>query len=165
MFPVYKYKQSSVFASKIGREGKRMRNSMSTVGGVITHSVGSINKLGGIQPFKQLSPNGGLEPGQPREEDEEEYYDEDDDDGRTPGPGSYFNPQTSTTFKQKNVPEKHQFFGSTVERFNRNGKQVEQMPGPGTYTNSIAERNRAQSAQQQPVAPFLSTNVRFMDNQ
>lgn len=63
MFPVYKYKQSSMFASKIDRDGKRMRNSMSTVGGVITHSVSnakSIGLLNGIQPFK--SPSGGLEP-------------------------------------------------------------------------------------------------------
>ena len=32
---------------------------------------------------------------------EDDYYDEDDDDGRTPGPGSYFNPKTSTTFTAK----------------------------------------------------------------
>lgn len=39
------------------------------------------------------------------------------------------------------------------------------MPGPGAYTGASPERHRAQSAQQQPVAPFMSTNVRFMDNQ
>jgi hypothetical protein len=41
-----------------------------------------------------------LSPGNREDDDDEDYYDE-DDDGVTPGPGSYFNPQTSTTFKVK----------------------------------------------------------------
>jgi hypothetical protein len=65
-------------------------------------------------------------------EEDEDYYEE-DDDGTTPGPGAYFNPQNSTTFKAKKVPERLQFFGSTVERFNRNTKQAETVPGPGSY--------------------------------
>lgn len=37
----------------------------------------------------------------------DDYYDdEEEEDGRTPGPGSYFNPHTSTTFKVKPVPER-----------------------------------------------------------
>lgn len=82
----------------------------------------------------------------------------------TPGPGSYFNPATSTTFKVKKVPERLQFFGSTVERFNKGtAKLVEALPGPGTYLNQ--ERARAHSAQQMVAAPFLSTNIRFADAQ
>jgi len=71
-----------------------MRNSLQTLGGVITHSYNGKNKsvnIGqGIQPLNALSPQGGLEPGHMAEE-EEDYYEE-EDDGRTPGPGQYFNP-------------------------------------------------------------------------
>jgi hypothetical protein len=48
---------------------------------------------------------------------DDDYYEDDDDDGTTPGPGQYWNPKASTTFKPKHVPERLQFFGSTVERF------------------------------------------------
>lgn len=65
------------------------------------------------------------------EDDEDEYYEEEAEDGTTPGPGAYFNPTTATTFKPKKVPERLQFFGSTVERFNRNVKPGESVPGPG----------------------------------
>ena len=58
LFPIYKYKQSSVFASKVDRQGQRMRNSLQTLGGAITHSFGVPGKnkslLQGIQPM--LSP-------------------------------------------------------------------------------------------------------------
>ena len=37
---------------------------------------------------------------------DDDYYEDDEDDGMAPGPGSYFNPHTSTTFKVKNVPER-----------------------------------------------------------
>lgn len=37
---------------------------------------------------------------------DDDYYDEDDDEGPTPGPGAYWNPQSSTTFKVKSVPER-----------------------------------------------------------
>lgn len=50
-------------------------------------------------------------------DNDDDYYDDEEDEGQTPGPGQYFNHHTSTTFKIKNVPERLQFFGSTVERF------------------------------------------------
>ena len=67
---------------------------------------------------------------------EDDYYEEDDDEGTTPGPGAYWNPTKSTTFKVKQVPERLQFFGSTVERFNDNSKvrQPHNNLGPGSYS-------------------------------
>ena len=40
VFPLYKYKQSSAFASKVDRQGRRMRSSLSGIGGAITHNIG-----------------------------------------------------------------------------------------------------------------------------
>lgn len=75
-----------------------------------------------------------------------DMYEDDDDDGQTPGPGAYYNPHRSTTFKVKDVPERLQFFGSTVERFsntttNNLGKEGGAIGGatnlgPGTYNIS-----------------------------
>lgn len=42
---------------------------------------------------------------------------EDDDDEEPPGPGSYYNPKTMSSFNIRKVPERLQFFGSTVDRF------------------------------------------------
>ena len=53
---------------------------------------------------------------------DDDYYEDEEDDGNTPGPGSYYNPKQSTTFKVKDVPERLQFFGSTVERFDEKQK-------------------------------------------
>lgn len=70
---------------------------------------------------------------------DEDLYEDEDDEGMTPGPGAYFNPQQSTTFKVKPVPERMQFFGSTVERFNQNLiKKGNLTVGPGTYTVSTS---------------------------
>lgn len=44
LFPIYKYKQSSAFASKVDRQGQRMRNSLQNLGGAITHSFGAQGK-------------------------------------------------------------------------------------------------------------------------
>jgi len=74
MLPIYKYEQSSMFASKIDRDGRCMLNSMTTVGGAITHSVDStknINLLHGVHPFK--SPSGGFEP-DTQEDEEDDYF-------------------------------------------------------------------------------------------
>jgi Sperm-tail PG-rich repeat len=142
VFPLYKYKQSSAFASKVDRTGRRMRNSLTGIGGAITHSgaIGKSSKTtsalgGGIKSFNPLSPQGAkTETRATEKDDDEDYYEEEVDDGTTPGPGQYFNNQSSTTFKPKRVPERLQFFGSTVERFNRNAKQLESVPGPGAYS-------------------------------
>ena len=74
-----------------------------------------------------------------QEGDDDDYYEE-EDDGMTPGPGAYFNTRITTTFKVTKVPERLQFFGSTVERFNRNTKTLETAPGPGAYTVELAAR-------------------------
>jgi hypothetical protein len=82
-----------MFASKVDRvTGKPLRNAHSELG----HSKKG-RTAAGIKSTNPLSPTQGS---LPDEEDEDEYYDE-EDDGITPGPGSYFNPQTSTTFKTK----------------------------------------------------------------
>lgn len=128
-----------------------------------THST-QLGKGKTAQGIKSSNP---LSPGAHDDDDDEDYYEE-EEDGVTPGPGSYFNPQTSTTFKVKSVPERLQFFGSTVERFNRQAKKTESLPGPGAYTVGSAttfNNNRSQSATNHGLqAPFLSTNVRFMDD-
>ena len=103
-----------------------MRNTHSDMG--TTHST-QLGKGKTAQGIKSTNP---LSPGNRDDDDDEEYYDE-EDDGVTPGPGSYLNPQNSTTFKVRQVPERLQFFGSTVERFNRHTRQTETIPGPGTY--------------------------------
>ena len=94
IFPIYKYKPSSVFVSKVAREThKGLRSS--------THMSGF-----GLPPKPHTAAS----------QQDDDYYDEDDED-QPPGPGSYYNPHQSTTFKVKSVPERLQFFGSTVERF------------------------------------------------
>jgi hypothetical protein len=42
---------------------------------------------------------------------------EDEEDEIPPGPGSYYNPKTMSSFNIRKVPERLQFFGSTVDRF------------------------------------------------
>jgi len=42
---------------------------------------------------------------------------EDEEEEGQPGPGAYFNPKTQSSFKTGKVPERLQFFGSTVDRF------------------------------------------------
>ena len=37
---------------------------------------------------------------------DDDIYEDDDDEAQPPGPGAYFNPQLSTTFKVKPVPER-----------------------------------------------------------
>lgn len=61
---------------------------------------------------------------------------EDDEDDIMPGPGAYYNPKQQSSFKTGKIPERLQFFGSTVERFNE-GKPGTTEPatvGPGSYS-------------------------------
>jgi hypothetical protein len=58
---------------------------------------------------------------------------EDEDDGDLPGPGAYYNPHTMTSFKTGKIPERLQFFGSTVDRFSAQKKE-QSLVGPGSYT-------------------------------
>ena len=59
---------------------------------------------------------------------------EDDDDEIMPGPGTYYNPNQHTCFKTGKIPEKLQFFGSTVDRFGDQKSQKKQGLGPGSYS-------------------------------
>ena len=129
-----------MFASKVDRVGRKMRNSFND--NMTTGNVKVKSKLvsAGVKSQHALSPQYENPNGEMMDDDE--YYDE-DDDGTTPGPGSYFNPQSSTTFKVKQVPERLQFFGSTVERFNRNTRQLDVVPGPGAYTVTTTSALRA----------------------
>ena len=60
----------------------------------------------------------------------------DDEEVEPPGPGAYYNPSTMTSFKTGKRPERLQFFGSTVDRFNP-AKSTMKNPlnnvGPGSY--------------------------------
>ena len=57
------------------------------------------------------------------------------DQADPPGPGAYYNDRMNTGFHTKLRDEKHQFFGSTVERFNEKLRNeiASQKVGPGTY--------------------------------
>lgn len=63
---------------------------------------------------------------------------EDDDDDVQPGPGSYYNPHIMSSFKNSKVPERLQFFGSTVDRFGNTKPSTADSSnlGPGSYTVS-----------------------------
>jgi hypothetical protein len=95
---------------------------------------------------------------------DEDYYDEDDED-YAPGPGSYYNPHQSTTFKVKQVPERLQFFGSTVERFQdptivNDKNKIPPNVGPGTYAvNSSFNANKMRMSGSN--VPFATSNQRF----
>jgi hypothetical protein len=61
---------------------------------------------------------------------------DDDDEVEPPGPGAYYNPQAQSCFKTNKKPERLQFFGSTVDRFNPNKtnmKNPQNNVGPGSY--------------------------------
>jgi hypothetical protein len=47
----------------------------------------------------------------------EDYSSDEEDSDVTPGPGYYMSQDKESTFQKKPIPEKMQFFGSTVERF------------------------------------------------
>lgn len=108
------------------------------------------------------SSHNGKSPVNPLDDD---YYDEDDDDdGKTPGPGAYWNPQQSTTFKVKSVPERLQFFGSTVERFNeaQRLKNSLQNLGPGAYSVSSTTATNKKMRNSNYI-PFATSEPRFSE--
>jgi hypothetical protein len=75
IFPIYKYKPSSVFVSKVARDnhGKSLK----------THSAFPTKNIMSTS-HQDKSPINPLD---------DDYYDEDDEeDGKTPGPGAYWNP-------------------------------------------------------------------------
>jgi hypothetical protein len=67
-----------------------------------------------------------------------------------------------TSFNPKNVPQRQQFFGSTVARFE--DKQGKNKVGPGSYTHdatSTSAGTRASSHYQNRRPPFSSSGARF----
>jgi hypothetical protein len=70
---------------------------------------------------------------------------DDDEEVEAPGPGAYYNPNTMSSFKTGKKPERLQFFGSTVERFNP-GKNSSKNPlnnvGPGSYQVNGQRKSR-----------------------
>ena len=142
IFPIYKYKPSSVFVSKVAREThKGLRSS--------THMSGF-----GLPPKPHTAAS----------QQDDDYYDEDDED-QPPGPGSYYNPHQSTTFKVKSVPERLQFFGSTVERFHdqTDKQKIPPAVGPGSY--SVNAQLGQKKIRTNHNVPFQSNDQRFTDKQ
>lgn len=95
--------------------------------------------------------------------DDQDLYDDEDDEDYAPGPGSYYNPHASTTFKVRQVPERLQFFGSTVERFT--GKQQALVVpsstslGPGAYNVTSTTTNK--KMRNTNYVPFATSEGRF----
>jgi hypothetical protein len=75
IFPIYKYKPSSVFVSRVGRDNQK---SLKTHSAFPTKNQLSTSHNGkaAINPLN----------------DDDYYEEDDDDDGKTPGPGAYWNP-------------------------------------------------------------------------
>ena len=94
-----------------------------------------------------------------------DIFEDDDDDYAQPGPGAYYNPKNQTSFKTGKIPERLQFFGSTVERFGENKSNVHetQTVGPGTYSinNLINYHKKSNPA---IYSGFTSTEQRFTYN-
>lgn len=86
------------------------------------------------------------------EDEEEEVV------AQVPGPGSYYNPKSQTAFKTKDVPVERQFFGSTVDRFQKKQAPIQDTNlGPGSYSDI---RNGFQNKKAYKV-PFLTNKKRF----
>jgi hypothetical protein len=80
---------------------------------------------------------------------------DDSDDIGLPGPGSYNNNQS--TFTKKTVPDTHQFFGSTVERFQSHSSS--NSVGPGSYGGlEIAKPYEEKRVKR---VPFSTSKKRF----
>lgn len=80
----------------------------------------------------------------------------------TPGPGYYYNAKDSTSFKIRKIPEKKQFFGSSITRFENKENLINSI-GPGEYfkkekENDLIKMNKTSSS---VFAPFYSSVKRF----
>lgn len=147
MFPIYKYNKSSVFASKVERATsvqvkKRAKNRL---------PVGQTRPITAYHNV--MREKMGFLDTEIADESEEEM----------PGPGYYVQNENITSFNPKRVPQRQQFFGSTVARFEDKARAKSKV-GPGTYnydatTASVA--TRASSHYQQRKPPFSSSGARF----
>jgi hypothetical protein len=148
IFPVYKYKQSSVFASKVERATtvqvkKRSRASF---------PVGRTRPITSYQNMNSAN----------KDHFAAELSSDDDDD--LPGPGYYGSNENTSAFNPKHVPQRQQFFGSTVARFDSSQKGKSKV-GPGTYNYDAPEsaKTRASSQYQARRPPFSSSGNRFQN--
>ena len=90
-------------------------------------------------------------------EDSDIEEEEDDPSAQAPGPGHYYNPKTQTAFKTKEVPVDRQYFGSTVDRFQKKPIANQELNiGPGFYGDFSANYHIKKGK-----APFLSKKQRF----
>jgi hypothetical protein len=107
IFPVYKYKQSSVFASKVQRSFSQHgpKDKKKKPGQRNTHTENA--QRSNFSKTQTIA----------NDDDEDEESDSELEDTATPGPGYYANHYTNSAFRLKGIPERVQFFGSTVERF------------------------------------------------
>lgn len=147
IFPIYKYKPTSVFASRVERATsvqvkKRQRNNL---------PVGRTRPITAYQNvIRQHTDFVGADL-------------ESDDDGDNPGPGYYNSHTALTAFNPKHVPQRQQFFGSTVARFDDKQKSKAKV-GPGSYNYeapSTATGTRASSQYQNRRPGFSSSGQRF----
>eukprot|EP00743_Colponemidia_sp_Colp-15_P002836 GILK01003068.1.p1 GENE.GILK01003068.1~~GILK01003068.1.p1 ORF type:complete len:495 (-),score=79.96 GILK01003068.1:101-1585(-) len=76
-----------------------------------------------------------------------------------PGPGAY---QIPGTFRVEKKPEKHQFFGSTSDRW-MDKPEFESIPGPGQYESVVSSINVKKNLAW-AQAPFQTTTQRFNIN-
>ena len=85
------------------------------------------------------------------------------DDGDQPGPGYYVSNENITAFNPKKVPQRQQFFGSTVARFESGGGRSKSKVGPGSYNYDSASAGTRASSQYQARRPgFSSSGNRFV---
>ena len=77
-------------------------------------------------------------------------------DNGVPGPGNYAIAQKVSDFNKTDVPERLQFFGSTVDRFKK--KKIEHLIGPGSYNLKAPQgKPRAKGV----LVPFACGDKRF----
>jgi hypothetical protein len=116
------------------------------------------NSVFASQVPKAASPFGNAQISQRNNEEESDGDEEEDDvNAQVPGPGHYYNPKTQTAFRFKEVPVDRQYFGSTVDRFQKKPIANQELNiGPGFYGDF---RSNYQS--KKAKAPFLSKKMRF----
>lgn len=141
-FPVYKFKQSAAFSSKVDRQSSyaletereaRKNNKKNNITSMLRTAM---------ENRKALS-----------DEDSESSSDDDN-----PGPGAY-QTQKQSDFYVEPTPERLQFFGSKADRFQQSvGRKVDTNVGPGMY--DYANKTAIVDKKGKKV-PFACGDMRF----
>lgn len=130
--PLYKYKQSSAFASDTPRKF------------FVKEKNRSLASRRTKMPEEES-------------EDESEYVDE-----ATPGPGYYYDPHSTSSFKVQHKEHKFQIFGSASERFPEEKDTRSEIVGPGQYFKDGKDRNLVKKTfNKNRNIPFIATTKRF----